>query len=938
MRRFLVISIFVLLSFSLLLPAYGKSSIPASKNGILDLTDWNFTENGPVPMSGQWEFFWQTHLPPQNDGTDNPVVYPRDSLIRVPGAWNSLDINGKALPGQGIATYRLLLKLPPASHDLGFKFLDMATAFKVYLNGKKIFSSGIPGKTKQDTIPQYAPGVILIPDSELHSQMEILIHVSNFHHWQGGMWEIITIGDFNDLNRIREEKLFKNAILFGSIFIMGIYHVFLYRFRPKDRSPLYFGLFCLMVAIRPMTHGERYLLELLPDMIPFTLFLQLNYISFYFCVPLFSYYTLTLFPDQVSKNVIHGIAVVGMLASAVTLILPPHIFTAFMPYLQGATLIAVGYGAICVIRAVRLKKQDAGIFITGFLLFALTILNDVLYTRQVINTIHIVPLGLFIFILCQSILLSRRFSRAFAMVTQHRTELEAEIIRRSRIESDLAESEFKFRQMADFLPVPLCETDKDLNIVYANQAALEWLGYPEEEMTTGMPLSTLFLVPNTQYFNLTGPAILGHKEMSLIRKDGNHVWAMVETSKILIKEKIFGLRICFVDLAERKKAEAASLYAAEQEKYALVGQVAGKMAHDFNNILGAIMGNTELSLMDCKDEETEENLNIILDQTKRGHILTQNLVAFARDQDPQLGCFNINRRIDLVICLLKKDLNHIDIITTYDENLPEMMADEGMIEQSLVNMVQNAIHALSLTSDPKLVIATRLNKEMVEIVISDNGCGIPEKAHPDIYTPSFTLKGSKDVAGVYASGIKGAGYGMANVKKYMGKHSGTISFTSHPGKGTTFVLSLPAATKTSCPKTKENGPSIIRGVTGKHILVVEDESAISTVFQKILTHPPFANTVTIADTGQAAMDIFDSSKFDLVSLDYMLPGKTNGIDVYHHIRDKNKEIPITFVSGNMEFIASIQKMIQKDPFLGHLSKPCDNTTYATAIERWLPGG
>jgi PAS domain S-box-containing protein len=931
MRQFIVISIFVLLSFSLLLPAYGKSGRPASGNGILDLREWNFSEDGPVPLAGQWEFFWQTHVtPPTSEADLSP-----SSWIQVPGAWNSYNINGKALPGRGIATYRLLINPPPESRNPGLKFLDMATAFTVYINGERLFSSGRPGKTKQETIPQYAPSVIPIPRGLLWPRTEILIHVSNFHHWQGGMWEVITIGDVDDLNRIREEKLFKDAVLFGSILIMGVYHLFLYRFRPKDRSPLYFGLFCLMVAIRPMTHGERYLLELLPEIIPFTSFLQLNYISFYFCVPLFAYYTMSLFPEQVSKKVIHGIAVTGILASAATLFLPPHIFTALMPYLQGATLIAVVYGVSCVIQALRSKTQDAGIFTTGFLLFALTVLNDVLYTRQVINTSHIVPLGLFVFILCQAILLSRRFSRAFAMVTRHRTELEKEIVHRGRVEANLAESEFRFRQMADFLPVPLCETDRKLNIVYANRAALEWLGYPEEEMTTGMPLFTLFSASSPTYFDLSAPEILGHKEMSLIRKDGNQVWAMVETTKILVKEEVQGLRICFVDLAERKKAEAASLYAAEQAKYALVGQVAGKMAHDFNNILGAIMGNAELSLMDCKDKETEENLNIILDQTKRGHILTQNLVAFARDQAPQPGCFNINRRIDLTICMLKKDLDHIDVATTFDEDLPDMLADEGMIEQSLVNMVQNAIHALSLTSDPKLAIATRMNKGMIEIVISDNGCGIPEKSQPDIYTPSFTLKGSKDVAGVYASGIKGSGYGMANVKKYVDKHSGRLSFTSHPGKGTTFILSIPVPAETSCTETPDAAPSSPLGVTGKQILVVEDESAISSVFQKILTHPPFSNSVTIADTGRKAMDAFDASAFDLISLDYMLPGKTNGLDVYHHIRSTDKEIPVVFVSGNMEFIASIQEMTQNDPYLEHLSKPCDNTTYATVIENWL---
>ncbi|MCG8633456.1 MAG: ATP-binding protein [Desulfobacterales bacterium] len=934
MRHSLLICIFVLLSFSLLLPAYGKGKIPAPENGVLDLRAWNFPNDGPVPLAGRWKFYWQTHLAPENTGAG----IPPSSLIRVPGAWNSLKIREKKIPGQGFATYVLRIRLPAASQNLGFKFLDMATAFRVYVNGKKLFSSGRPGKTGQDTIPGYKPAVIPIPEDELLAQTEILVHVSNFHHWQGGMWEMITIGDINDLNRIREAKLFRNAVLSGSIFVMGIYHLFLYRFRPRDRSPLYFGLFCLMVAIRPLTHGERYLLDLLPDMIPFTSFLRLNYIAFYFCVPLFAHYTLTLFPGQVSKKIVNGITAAGCLAAAATLMLPSRIFTVFMPYLQAGTLIAVGYGAICLIQALKAKKKDAGIFITGFLLFALTILNDVLYTRQIVNTGHIVPLGLFIFILCQAVLLSKRFSRAFAMATQHRRELEKEMIHRRRIESNLAESEFRFRQMADFLPVPLCETDRGLNIVYANRAALEWLGYSEDEMSTGMPLSTLFLTPHPEYFDLSASKLPEHREISLIRKDGNLVWAMVETSKILVKGKIHGLRICFVDLAERKKAEAASLYAAEQTKYALVGQVAGKMAHDFNNILGAIMGNTELSLLECKDRETEENLNIILEQTKRGHLLTQNLVAFARDQDPQPGCFNLNRRIELVISMLQNDLDNIKVVTTFDESLPDMLADEGMIEQSLVNTIQNAVHAMSLTLDPGLKIATRRNQGMIEIVISDNGCGIPEISHGDIYTPSFTLKGSKDIAGVYASGIKGTGYGLANVKKYVDKHSGQISFTSTPNKGTTFIISFPITEAASCPGGAKDAAQDPVGVTGKQILVVEDEAAISTVFQKILTHPPFANSVIVADTGKAAMDRFDATKFDLISLDYMLPGKTNGLDVYHYIRKKNKVIPIVFVSGNMEFIASIQQMLQNDPFLAHLSKPCDNATYATAIENWLTRG
>tara|TARA_B100000614_G_scaffold261931_1_gene293303 strand:- start:1142 stop:2515 length:1374 start_codon:yes stop_codon:yes gene_type:complete len=454
-------------------------------------------------------------------------------------------------------------------------------------------------------------------------------------------------------------------------------------------------------------------------------------------------------------------------------------------------------------------------------------------------------------------------------------------------------------------------------------------------MSTGLHLSVLFKEEVSRFFDLSAPEILGHKEMTLCRSDSSHIWAMVETARIRVKDESLGLRICFVDLAERKKAEAAVLHAAEQSKYALVGQVAGKMAHDFNNILGAIMGNAELTLMDCTDAETRNNLNIILDQTKRGHILTQNLVAFARDQAPSKEWFNLNRKIESVITILGTDLNDIRLNVRFDEDLPPILADPGMIEQSLVNMFQNAIHALSRTRAPEITLSTRLSKEMFEIQMSDNGCGIPEASHPDVYTPSFTLKGSRDVLGAYASGIKGTGYGLANVKKYMDKHGGKITFTSAPERGTTFTLSLPVHAENK-DRLPEGGNGMIQNVaTGRHILLVEDESAIAVVFRAILTKPPFENNVTLADTGRMAMDLFEPGKFDLVSLDYMLSGTINGLDVYRHIRKKDKEVPVVFVSGNMEFAASIQDLKKEDPFLGYLPKPCDNQTYATAIGKWL---
>ncbi|MEH0018899.1 MAG: 7TM diverse intracellular signaling domain-containing protein [Desulfobacter sp.] len=903
-----------------------------AENGVLDLSQWNFSKDGPVAMRGHWDFFWQRHIFPAPEHPPSS----RDGLIRVPGAWNRFKRDGSPIPGRGFATFRLQILLAASHHYMGLKFLDMSTAFAAYINGEKIYTSGIPGTASAETVPGYAPKVVPIPEASTENALELVIHVSNFHHWQGGMWETVTIGNVSDLNAVRNNQMFLDALLFGSILVMGIYHLFLYRFRPGDKSALFFGLFCLITSIRPITHGERLIFQLFPDAIPFTLFMQINYISFYLCAPLFAHYARCLFPGHVPGILTRGTAAAGVLAAATALVLPPQRFTAVLPWFQGVVLIAVAYGCVCLVKAVRDKAENSGVFTLGFLILGATILNDILYSRQIIDSFYTFPFGLFSFILCQAVLLSRRFARAFDLITFQQKTLESEMIRRKQIETDLVESEFRFRQMADFLPVPLCETDIDLNIVYANRAALVWLQYTEVEMSTGLPLSRLLPESDIRYFNPLGRQVLGHQEISLVRKDGKRLWAMVETARIRVKNEILGLRICFVDLSERKKAEKALLHAAEQEKYALVGQVAGKMAHDFNNILSAIMGNTELALMDCQAPGPRKHLDIIFDQTKRGHMLTQNLVAFARDQDPKAQCVALPATIDRVVNLMDKELSGIRVSRTYDNTRPDILADPGMIEQTIVNLIQNAAHALSLTPLPGIDIRTMAAGERTEIVISDNGCGIPEKFHQDIYTPSFTLKGSKDTTGAYAAGIKGTGYGLANVRKYVDKHGGNIRLTSRPGKGTSFVLSLPAGeTPCSTPPATRAGNGEI---TGKHILVVEDEAAISAVFEQILTHPPFeGTTAVVAENGKDAKKEFTAGKFDLVSLDYMLPGKINGLDVYHFIRETDKEIPIVFVSGNMEFIASIQHLLRNDPCLGHLPKPCDNATYANAIGHWLSG-
>ncbi len=392
------------------------------------------------------------------------------------------------------------------------------------------------------------------------------------------------------------------------------------------------------------------------------------------------------------------------------------------------------------------------------------------------------------------------------------------------------------------------------------------------------------------------------------------------------------------DITMRKQAEKekekAQQQVAEYKKMALVGQVAGKMAHDFNNVLGVILGNTELSLLDCKDVETKKTLKLILEQTLRGKNLTKNLVAFAKDQEPKQELFNISEKIDLVIELMRKDLEDIELVREDKPAIPELLADSGMIEHAMVNLIQNSIHAISMVESPKIIIKTSFIDNNIIFEINDNGCGIPEEFLENIYEPSFTLKGNRDIAGSYKTDIKGTGYGMSNVKKYIELHSGMISVDSKIGSGTKFTISMPVFKKGFTKnETIELQEEILH--FGKYILIVEDEADISNVQYKSLISEPLNHKVDIANDGKAGIDLFNRNEYDIVSLDYTLPGAINGMDVYSHIRKTNKKIPILFISGNIEFLESIKNLKHKDAHLDHLSKPCRNKEYVNSINKLI---
>ena len=431
-KLFDVTTLVIVAAVSLLLTACGQARSPAkelpkAKNGVLDLADWDLARDGSINLSGEWEFYWEQLLGPDDfAGTDPPV---RTGIIELPDIWNGYEVNGAPLAGDGYATYRLNISLNDSNLDpLALKMPELETAYVLYVNGQEISSNGVVGKTPATMQPQWMPKVADFPAEQ--SQLQVVLQMSNFHHRKGGAGQVIQLGAENQIRKIRERNSRYELFLFGSLFIMGLYHLILFTIRRKDRSPLYFGICCFLMSLRVLVTGEYALNSYLPG-IDWQIVIKLDYLSFALTPPVFVMFTHILFSKQVPRWFVRISQLVGGVYAGIILLTPARIFTyALMPYQIFVLIAGIYFLGLIILAAVR-KQKGAGIFLLCFLVLFLAMTNDILHNNRVIQTGYVAPLGVFVFILAQATLLARRFSEALSEVETISEELEQRVATRT---------------------------------------------------------------------------------------------------------------------------------------------------------------------------------------------------------------------------------------------------------------------------------------------------------------------------------------------------------------------------------------------------------------------------------------------------------------------------------------------------------------------------
>ena len=410
-------------------------------------------------------------------------------------------------------------------------------------------------------------------------------------------------------------------------------------------------------------------------------------------------------------------------------------------------------------------------------------------------------------------------------------------------------------------------------------------------------------------FEAVEAAIRSHSPYSIehriILPDGTMRWVS-ERADVILNEEGLPIQLAGVilDITASKKMEEEKKKLEQQlqqsQKMEAIGQLAGGVAHDFNNLLTVIQGYSDLALMSLdKDNPHRGEIEEIQEAATRAETITRQLLAFSRKQVIQPVVLNLNTTVADMGKMLQRLIGEdIELITNYSDDLKNVKADRGQMEQVVVNLAVNARDAMpdggTLTIETANVELdeTYTNQRVdvnpglyVMLAVSDSGTGMEPEVLSHIFEPFFTTK-EKD---------KGTGLGLATVYGIVKQNNGHIGVYSEPGYGATFKIYLPQ-TEESIPSSKSDSLNTSHLHGTETVLVLEDDKNVRVLTETTLTQ--FGYHVFTAADSDEAFALFDrhAESIDILITDVIMP-KMSGPTVVKHLNATIPNLKVLYISG-----------------------------------------
>jgi hypothetical protein len=509
-------------------------------------------------------------------------------------------------------------------------------------------------------------------------------------------------------------------------------------------------------------------------------------------------------------------------------------------------------------------------------------------------------------------------------------------------ERKLSEGKIRFQaSLLDQVRNSVIATDLDENIIYWNKYAEEIYQWKEEEV---LGKHVIDVVVPEEFRKGVGEmmrstADTGHWEGDVLgkKKDGTTFPVYLVLSAVRDDNgKVIGCVGVGADITEKKMLERRLLRAQRLES---IGTLAGGIAHDLNNILQPIMLSIQLLKPGISGEKYERILNVVESSAERGADLIKQVLSFARGVDSTKQSLNVKYLISDVLKIMKETFpKSIEIKTYTDGEIRNISGDYTQLHQVLLNICVNARDAMQAGGE--LSISTRNVStgeddggdyygmepgEYVEITISDTGSGIPPEVMDKIFDPFFTTKAQD----------KGTGLGLSTAYGIIKEHGGHIHAESVIGRGSKFIICLPAIPAKTQPESGAYEDMDVATGTGETVLIVDDEPAVLDITRAILEE--FGYKVLTANNGHEALDVISDSKkrIDAAIVDMMMPvigGKT----VIRSLKKKRPSLKIIIASGYQKEHELVT--MDENPADAFLNKPYSAETLLRTVDEVLHKG
>jgi len=521
--------------------------------------------------------------------------------------------------------------------------------------------------------------------------------------------------------------------------------------------------------------------------------------------------------------------------------------------------------------------------------------------------------------------LTENYNKNVQQLGEKVTQLRKEMAKSKQAEMDLHNTNERIETILKSIQSGIIVIDVETRLItMANPAALAMISATQGEVVGR--ICHEFVCPRQQgacpIMDL-GESV-DNRETLLIKADGSQM-DILKTVVPVILEGRKCLLETFVDITERKQAQVEKEKLENQlhqsQKMDAIGQLAGGVAHDFNNMLSGIMGAAQV-LKKPKfniDERGLKFVEMILEASERAADLTGKLLAFGRKGKNIFAPIDIHTIIDDVLAFLNSTIDKkIEISVNKNADKAIVIGDNSALQNSLLNLGINASHAMK--NGGMLVIETRnitLSEnycssslfdlkpgEFIEIEVRDSGTGISPENVEKIFEPFFTTKKQGE----------GTGLGLASVYGTIQDHHGAINVYSEVGTGTVFHLYIPCGEE---KEEKEQKNEVLLSGVGQ-ILLVDDEELIRVTSEYTLNNMGYE--VILAENGLEAVDIFKEkfAEIDLVIMDMIMP-EMNGSEASYKMKEIDPNCKIIISSGFTK--DENLKELKKDGLLGFIQKP-----------------